>query len=211
MGAEGTLSRPAMRTTSSTRSAAPWMSGRQLGAVTFTVAPLPSTAKPSRSQGGADLLLLQLDAAELLDLRRSETDDRLGLGRRAGDLALGRRAAGHLQHHGGGEIEARQDERRVDAALEAVARVALHAGLAARGGRAQRRRSRRTRSARSWSRACSRCPRRPGCRRSPARRGRRRSRTWSRRPRAVLPSRPTKLSPLRPSRARMAPTSLSAS
>ncbi len=38
-----------MRTTSSTRSAAPWMSGRQLGAVTFTVAPLPSTAKPSRS------------------------------------------------------------------------------------------------------------------------------------------------------------------
>ena len=49
MGADGTLSRPAMRTTSSTRSADPWMSGRQLGAVTFTFAPLPSMAKPSVS------------------------------------------------------------------------------------------------------------------------------------------------------------------
>ena len=38
----------------------------------------------------------------------------------------------------GGEIEARQDEGRIDAALEAVARIALHAGLAAGRGRAQR-------------------------------------------------------------------------
>ena len=92
-------------------------------------------AKPL--QRGADLLFLQLDAAELLDLRWSETDDDLGLRRGAGDLASGGRAAGHLQHHGGGEIEARQDERRVDAALEAVAGIALHAGLAAGRGRAQ--------------------------------------------------------------------------
>ena len=90
-------------------------------------------------EGGADLLLLQPDAAELLHLCRCETDDGLGLGRSAGDLALGGRAAGDLQHHGGGEIEAGQDERRVDAALEAVAGVALHAGLAARRGGAQRR------------------------------------------------------------------------
>ena len=39
-----------MRTTSSTTSAGPCASGRQLGTVTFTVAPLPSMAKPSASR-----------------------------------------------------------------------------------------------------------------------------------------------------------------
>ena len=114
-----------MRTTSSTRSAAPWMSGRQLGAVTLTVAPLPSMAKPSASQRGADLLLLELDAGELLDEAEAEADDGLRLRRRAGDLALRRRSARDLHHHGGGEVEARQDEGRIDAALEAIARIAL--------------------------------------------------------------------------------------
>ena len=99
-------------------------------------------------------------------------------------LRLGRLAARHLHHHGGGEIEARQDEGRIDAALEAIARIARRCRPCGRWRPCAADRSRRTRSARSWSRACSRCPRRRGCRRSPARRGRRRSRTWSRRPRA---------------------------
>ena len=138
MGADGTLSRPAMRTTSSTRSAAPWMSGRQLGAVTFAAVLVPSTAKPSASSVARICFSGSAMPASFSTRPNREGDDRLRLGRRAGNPCLRRLAAGHLQHHGRGEIEAGLDEGRIDAALEAIARVALHAGLAAGGRRAQR-------------------------------------------------------------------------
>ena len=48
-GVAGTRSRPAMRTTSSTRSAAPCKSGRQDGVVTLMTSPLPRTSQPSDS------------------------------------------------------------------------------------------------------------------------------------------------------------------
>ena len=53
---------------------------------------------------------------------------RLGL---AGDDDLRRRAAAQVEHHLGGELEARQHEVRIDAALEAIARVGVDAELAA--------------------------------------------------------------------------------
>ena len=100
-------------------------SGRQLGAVTFTVAPLPSMAKPSASRVRADLLLLELDAGELLDEAEREGDDGLGspAARRqpcALDgvppatsiiMAVARSRPGRMK-------------AGIDAALEAVARVA---------------------------------------------------------------------------------------
>jgi hypothetical protein len=91
-----------------------------------------------RLQRGADLALLEPDAGEPLDEARPEADDGLGLRRCAGDFAPRRRAACGLHHHGGGEIEPGEDERGVDAALEAIARIADDAGLAASGGGAQR-------------------------------------------------------------------------
>ena len=127
-----------MRTISSTRSAAPWMSGRQLGALTFTVAPLPSMAKPSASSVPRISFSGSLMPASFSTWENEKLTTVLGCGRRAGHLGPGRLAAGHLQHHGGAEVEARQDEAGVDAALEAVARVADDAGLAAGGGGAQR-------------------------------------------------------------------------
>ena len=91
-----------------------------------------------RLQGGADLLLLDVDAGELGDEARLEVDDGYPLRRRPGDPPLGRCSARDLHHQGRGEIEARQDERGIDAPLEAVARIGDDAGLAARCGRAQR-------------------------------------------------------------------------
>ncbi len=49
MATGGTVSRPAMRTISSTISAEPCTSGRHVGTVTCTVSPLPSTVKPRSS------------------------------------------------------------------------------------------------------------------------------------------------------------------
>lgn len=48
--AVGTLSMPTMRITSSTKSAFPCTSGRQLGGETFTTSPLPATQKPSKER-----------------------------------------------------------------------------------------------------------------------------------------------------------------
>ena len=49
-GVEGILSRPAMRTTSSTRSAEPWISGRHVGTVTLATPLAPSNLQPSASR-----------------------------------------------------------------------------------------------------------------------------------------------------------------
>ncbi len=46
-GVAGSLSKPAMRATSSTRSALPSTSRRQVGGVTVTLVPRPSALKPS--------------------------------------------------------------------------------------------------------------------------------------------------------------------
>ena len=53
----------------------------------------------------------------------------------AGDDDLGRLAAAELDHQLRRQLEARQHEVRIDAALEAVARVGIDAELAARSAR----------------------------------------------------------------------------
>ena len=65
-----------MRTTSSTRSAGPCTSGRQLGAVTLTRGALAFEREAQRRQRRADLLLGQCDAGELLDAAEAKGDDR---------------------------------------------------------------------------------------------------------------------------------------
>ncbi len=72
-----------------------------------------------------------VEAAKTLELRQREVDDlfrRLGI---AGDGDLRRRAADEIQHHMRRHVETRQHEGRIDAALEAVARVGIDGKLAA--------------------------------------------------------------------------------
>ena len=72
----------------------------------------------------------EIEAGEPLQFAGREVDDlvrRFGL---AGDGDLGRRAAAQLDHHLRRELEPRQHEVRIDAALEAIARVGVDAELA---------------------------------------------------------------------------------
>ena len=96
-------------------------------------APRPSRVSPCAGDVKAELL------EDALRLRRRTRRGRRGASpRRAGNrstllgdlgtspatIDLGRRAAAEVEHHLGREFEARQHEGRIDAALEAVARIA---------------------------------------------------------------------------------------
>ena len=72
-----------------------------------------------------------VEAAEALQLRQREIDHQLRHLRIAGDRDLGRRAAAEVEHHLRREFEPGHQEGRIDAALEAVARVRIDAELAA--------------------------------------------------------------------------------
>ena len=73
----------------------------------------------------------QFEAGQPRQFAQREVDD-LFLGRRvAGDDDLGGLAAAQIEHHLGRQLEAGQHEIRIDAALEAVARVGIDAELAA--------------------------------------------------------------------------------
>src|SRR6476661_4773937 len=68
-GVVGNLSKPAMRATSSTRSALPSTSRRQLGGCTW-----PPFREAERLEDGEDLRLGQLQARQLLHVGRVEID-----------------------------------------------------------------------------------------------------------------------------------------
>ena len=131
-GVAGTRSTPMMRTTSSTMSALPCTSGRHDGTATLTRSPWPATKKPSCSStrriSGERQLRGRRGACTSLE---REIDDASFGARIAGDDDLRRRAAAEIEHHLRRQLEAGQHEGRIDAALEAVARVGIDAELAA--------------------------------------------------------------------------------
>ena len=130
-GVSGTLSTPTMRTTSSTISALPSTSARQDGTATFTTLPVPATKKPRWPRMRFDLRQRHIETGEPLDFVDREIDRPL-VDRLAADHdVLRRRAAAQIEHHLRREFEARHHEIRIDAALEAVARIRIDAELAA--------------------------------------------------------------------------------
>ncbi len=122
-GVGGTRSRPRMRTISSTRSALPSTSPRQLGAATFTVSPEPATMKPSAVEHALDLAHLGLQPREPARLGEREIDHAAAVGNGAREHDLGGLAAAELQHELGGELQPRHGKGGIDAALEAETRI----------------------------------------------------------------------------------------
>ncbi len=130
-GVSGTWSTPTMRTTSSTISALPSTSARQDGTATFTDLAGAGDEEAEMAEDALDLGERHVEAGEPLDLVDRKIDRPL-VDRLAADHdALRRRAAAQIEHHLGREFEARHHEIRIDAALEAVARVRIDAELAA--------------------------------------------------------------------------------
>ena len=119
-----------MRTTSSTMSALPSTSGRHDGTATFTTLPWPATKKPSWPSTRRISGKRHVEPGEALHLDEREIDHRLRHLRIAGDRDLRRRAAAQVEHHLGRELEPRHHEGRIDAALEAIARIRIDAELA---------------------------------------------------------------------------------
>ena len=131
-GAGGTRSTPTMRTTSSTRSALASTSGRQLGTVTeaspslrcaFTMKPRARgcrVTRPRRDRCRPRRFTSEIGNSILTRLRAF-----------AGEHHLAGVAAAQLQHQLRRQLEARQHEGRIDAALEAIAGVGDDAELAA--------------------------------------------------------------------------------
>ena len=127
----GTRSTPWMRTISSTRSALPSTSPRQDGTVTFKVSPVPATENPSARENPLALRGRHVEAGEALGLRKREIDHAFLVRDFSGQHDLRRLAAAHLQDELGRHLQARHREGRIDAALEARARVRIDAELAA--------------------------------------------------------------------------------
>jgi len=83
---------------------------------------------------GEDALHLgkrHVDAGETLDLGNREIDHAIVGKRFACDHNFRRRAAADIQHQPCRHLQARHHERRIDAALKAIARVRIDAELAA--------------------------------------------------------------------------------
>src|SRR5262245_4280433 len=72
-----------------------------------------------------------LDSGEGLKLTEREIDNQLRHLWSAGDRDLGRRAPAEIEHHPRRLLQPREQEGRIDAALEAVARIRADAELAA--------------------------------------------------------------------------------
>ena len=129
-GVDGTWSTPTMRTSSSTMSARPCTSGRQDGTATFTRSLWPAAKKPSFSSTRRTSASGSFRPASRGNSLKREIDDRFLRRRIAGDHDLRRRAAAEIEHHLRRQLEARQHEGRIDAALEAIARVGIDGELA---------------------------------------------------------------------------------
>src|SRR5712671_4692823 len=78
-----------------------------------------------------DLRQAEIKAREPLRLAKREIDDAIGKRHLARDRDFRWRAAAKVDHHPGRQLEAGDHEGRVDAALEAIARVRIDAELAA--------------------------------------------------------------------------------
>src|SRR6202012_3727631 len=81
-------------------------------------------------QHAAHLGQRQLDAGEPLQFTLREIDDGFFWAWIAGDHDLGRRTTAQIEHHLCRQLQARQHEIRIDAALEAITRVGVYAELA---------------------------------------------------------------------------------
>ena len=133
-----------------------------------TTAPRPSRARPGRrrrSRAAPARGALRRAAASRPASRVNSLSGKSmtlpSAPRIAGDHDLGRRAAAEIEHHLRRQLEAGQHEVRIDAALEAIARVGIDAELAAGLRDVERRPTAPIRSARRWSSPSSRSPRRP--------------------------------------------------
>ena len=154
-------STPTMRTISSTMSALPSTSLRHDGIATFTVSPAPATKKPRCFEHALHLGERHVEAGEALHLGDREIDHAILGVRRARDDDLRRRAAAEIEHHLRRLLEPRHHEVRIDAALEAVARVRIDAELAPGLRDVERRPQRRLDQHVGGRPRSSRSPRRP--------------------------------------------------
>ena len=132
-GTEGTSARPWMRTTSSTRSAGPSMSRRQLGGVTCKVS-CGRTVKPKAVRMATIFARRHADTAQRFDQTGIEFDMLVRRRQGARDHHIGRLAAAPIQNQLGGKLQPRQHEFRIDATLETIARIGNDALLAAGAG-----------------------------------------------------------------------------
>ena len=135
--------------------------GRHDGTATFTTLPCAGDEEAEPAEHALHLGERHVEAGEALHLAEREIDDGSGDLRIAGDDDLRRLAAAEVEHHPGRELQARHHEGRIDAALEAIARIGIDAELAAGLRDVERLPQRRFRSARRWSPPSSRRPRRP--------------------------------------------------
>ena len=120
------------------------------------------TAKPSAREDALRLGRRQIDAAEALDAVGPQ--GRGGAARRgmvAGADDVARLAAAELEDQPRRDFGAPVGALRIEAALEAVARIGLDAELAAGGGGARSDRTAPPRGTPRWCLGCSRRPRRP--------------------------------------------------
>ena len=123
----------------------PAMSLRQDGGVT-RIASSPSTSKAELRQNTDDLVHRADRCRRAAATSRArEWDCPAPFGNCAGDDGLRRLAAAEFENEFGREFEPRHDEFRIDAALEAIARVGQDTELAARGGDPHADRNRRIR------------------------------------------------------------------
>ena len=80
----------------------------------------------------------KFDASQLFDAREIERDDPPLDRLFSCDLGFRRLAAAQFQDHVACEVETGTDRGRIDAALEAIARVSHETGFTTRGGRSER-------------------------------------------------------------------------
>ena len=131
-GVDGTRSTPTMRTTSSTMSALPSTS-RPPGRHRDLHASRPARRRRSRA-GRARVAPRpgRRRGRRAAATRRAENrSTRSGASALPATVISRRLAAAEVEHHAGRELEARQHEGRIDAALEAIARIGIDAELAA--------------------------------------------------------------------------------
>ena len=131
-GVDGMRSTPTMRTTSSTMSALP-CDVRPPGRHRDLHAARLVRRRRSRDGRARGLTSGRPTSrpASRFSSRSGKSMMRSGVSALPATVTVRRRAAAEVEHHLGGELQARQHEGRIDAALEAIARVGIDAELAA--------------------------------------------------------------------------------
>ncbi len=127
-------SRPARRMISSTRSALPSMSGRQLGARTWMWPALQGCAARAKPSSSSFAVMSLGSSATPVRRCTSDSGKSIGLGRRgdsAGDRNFRRLAAAQRQNHARRQLQARNRKLRINAALKPIARIGDNAEFSA--------------------------------------------------------------------------------